>query len=81
MERSLEVLYKRKCKLIFTLILFFKSGAGKRQFVSLVAASKLSEPKAIELIRTAIIRARFLEQHAVSIEIKKQWLFFYFFTP
>ena len=37
---------------------------GIRQFVSLIATSKLSESKPDELIRTSIIRARFLEQIA-----------------
>lgn len=40
---------------------------GFKMFVSLIATSKLSEDKPEELIRTSIIRARFLEQ----IELKK----------
>ncbi|KAF0189052.1 MAG: EAL and modified HD-GYP domain-containing putative signal transduction [Desulfobulbaceae bacterium] len=40
----------------------FLGGKGTRLFVSLIATSKLSEQKPDELIRTACIRARFLEQ-------------------
>jgi len=40
----------------------FLGGKGTRLFVSLIATSKLSEHKPDELIRTACIRARFLEQ-------------------
>jgi c-di-GMP-related signal transduction protein len=40
---------------------------GIRQFVSLIATSKLSESKPDELIRTSIIRARFLEQMADAL--------------
>ena len=40
---------------------------GIRQFVSLIATSKLSESKPDELIRTSIIRARFLEQMAQAL--------------
>ena len=40
---------------------------GIRQFVSLIATSKLSEDKPDELIRTSIIRARFLEQIAQAL--------------
>ncbi len=43
---------------------------GVRQFVSLIATSKLSESKPDELIRTSIIRARFLEQMADSLGYK-----------
>lgn len=43
---------------------------GVRQFVSLIATSKLSETKPDELIRTSIIRARFLEQMADSLDRK-----------
>ncbi len=47
----------------------FLGERGVRQFVSLIATSKLSENKPTELIRTSIIRARFLEQ--LAIETKK----------
>ena len=42
---------------------------GFKMFVSLIATSKLSENKPEELIRTSIIRARFLEQ--IGVELKK----------
>jgi EAL and modified HD-GYP domain-containing signal transduction protein len=48
----------------------FLGERGIRQFVSLVAASKLSEAKPSELIRTSIIRARFLEQMAIELDRK-----------
>ncbi len=43
---------------------------GVRQFVSLIATSRLSENKPTELIRNSIIRARFLEQ--LAIETKQE---------
>jgi c-di-GMP-related signal transduction protein len=42
---------------------------GFKMFVSLIATSKLSENKPEELIRTSIIRARFLEQ--IGSQLKK----------
>ncbi len=48
----------------------FLGERGVRQFVSLIAASKLSESKPTELIRISIIRARFLEQ--VAIDLKEE---------
>lgn len=42
---------------------------GVRTFVSLIAASKLAEQKPHELIKTSIIRARFLEQ--IGAELKQ----------
>jgi len=42
---------------------------GFKMFVSLIATSKLSENKPEELVRTSIIRARFLEQ--IGVELKK----------
>ncbi|MBU1138935.1 MAG: HDOD domain-containing protein [Proteobacteria bacterium] len=45
----------------------FLGERGVRQFVSLIAASKLSESKPTELIRISIIRARFLEQIAIDL--------------
>ncbi|MBU0943015.1 MAG: HDOD domain-containing protein [Proteobacteria bacterium] len=48
----------------------FLGERGVRQFVSLIAASKLSESKPTELLRISIIRARFLEQ--VAIELKEE---------
>ncbi len=45
----------------------FLGERGIRQFVSLIAASKLSENKPTELIRTSIIRARMLELMAENL--------------
>ncbi len=45
----------------------FLGERGVRQFVSLVATSKLAESKPPELIRTSIIRARILELMAESL--------------
>ena len=42
---------------------------GFKMFVSLIATSKLSEDKPGELIRTSIVRAKFLEQ--IGVELKK----------
>ncbi len=42
---------------------------GIRQFVSLIATSKLSENKPDELIKTSIIRARFLEHLAEKLSL------------
>lgn len=42
---------------------------GFKMFFSLIATSKLSENKPGELIRTSIVRARFLEQ--IGLELKK----------
>ena len=45
----------------------FLGERGVRQFVSLIATSKLSESKPSELIRTSIIRARMLELMAENL--------------
>jgi c-di-GMP-related signal transduction protein len=45
----------------------FLGERGVRQFVSLIATSKLSESKPTELIRTSIIRARMLELMAEDL--------------
>lgn len=49
---------------------------GIRQFVSLIATSKLSESKPNELIRISIIRARFLELLAEALGQKNSGDFF-----
>lgn len=54
----------------------FLGERGVRQFVSLIAASKLSESKPTELIRISIIRARFLEQVAIDLREKNSSDFF-----
>lgn len=54
----------------------FLGERGVRQFVSLIAASKLSENKPTELIRISIIRARFLEQVAQALGEKNSSDFF-----
>lgn len=54
----------------------FLGERGIRQFVSLIAASKLSESKPPELIRTSIIRARMLELMAEDLRKKNSSDFF-----
>lgn len=54
----------------------FLGERGVRQFVSLVVASKLSEAKPTELIRTSIIRARMLELMAEELGKKDSSDFF-----
>lgn len=49
---------------------------GVRQFVSLIATSKLSESKPDELIRMSIIRARFLEQMTDGLGYKNSCDYF-----
>ncbi len=54
----------------------FLGEKGIRQFVSLIAASKLSENKPTELIRTSIIRARMLELMAEDLNKKNSGDYF-----
>lgn len=49
--------------------------AGVRTFISLIAAGSLAAEKPQELIKTSIIRARFLEQIGVELELKGQDFF------
>jgi len=54
----------------------FLGERGIRQFVSLIATSKLAESKPPELIRTSIIRARILELMAENIDKSNSSEFF-----
>lgn len=49
--------------------------AGVRTFISLIAAGSLAAEKPQELIKTSIIRARFLEQIGVELELNGQDFF------